>query len=225
MFHRVIKDFMIQAGDFAKVIPIAGIWSKLSSVTGHWKLNIGDVLSKRVSIYGSKFDDENFIAKHTGPGLLSMVINFIPKENIAHATFEVMLLSVDIHETSMQIGDQILMEASGELHHRRGAGNKAMLGVGDEDVKGELVAGKMIGLGVDQRWDGEGAAGNGVGGDICYIHNWLPTSMQRILEDGLLVVRKIEAVPTTRDDQQPCRFADRPEIACLIAECGEIQNN
>lgn len=26
-----------------------------------------------VSIYGSKLDDENFIAKHTGPGLLSMV--------------------------------------------------------------------------------------------------------------------------------------------------------
>ncbi|WMV11649.1 hypothetical protein MTR67_005034 [Solanum verrucosum] len=70
-FHRVIKDFMIQGGDFLKVA-----FSSLTLVLGFYIKGCSGMKgdgSGCVSIYGSKFEDENFIAKHTGPGLLSMV--------------------------------------------------------------------------------------------------------------------------------------------------------
>ena len=59
-FHRVIKDFMLQGGDFVKV------WSWKV-----WLLIQGDGTGC-TSIYGEKFDDENFDLKHNSAGLLSM---------------------------------------------------------------------------------------------------------------------------------------------------------
>ncbi|KAI8464351.1 MAG: cyclophilin-like domain-containing protein [Monoraphidium minutum] len=114
-FHRVIRDFMIQGGDFVK----------------------GDGTGS-LSIYGTRYADENFTGKHTGPGLLSSA-NSGPNTN----------------------GCQFFVTTQ----------------------KCDWLDGKHVVFG-------------------------------RVLGDGMLAIRKIEAVATGP--------ANRPKLPCVIAECGEM---
>lgn len=72
-FHRIIPQFMLQAGDFTRGNKIS--WDKTipSFFTFSVSFCVGDGRGGESIYNGNKFDDENFTLKHTGPGLLSMV--------------------------------------------------------------------------------------------------------------------------------------------------------
>ncbi|MBN9688539.1 MULTISPECIES: peptidylprolyl isomerase [unclassified Corallococcus] len=113
LFHRVIPDFMCQGGDFTR-----------GNGTG------GE------SVYGEKFEDENFELGHTGPGILSMA-NAGPNTNCSqffittaraswldgkHVVFGHVVEGMDVVKKIEGVGSQsgatrepVKIEACGEL--------------------------------------------------------------------------------------------------------------
>jgi len=70
-------DFLKGGGAGCSILAMVVCLPTHHSLSLHFYPQGGDFLKGDgtgcISIYGSRFNDENFTAKHTGPGLLSMV--------------------------------------------------------------------------------------------------------------------------------------------------------
>lgn len=64
--HRVVRDFVIQTGDFTNGDGTGGNSFYIKAISN----DLFSLLGK--SIYGDKFIDENFILSHRSPGWVSM---------------------------------------------------------------------------------------------------------------------------------------------------------
>ena len=72
-FHRIIKGFMIQGGDFVKVRSFMFSICSAHALLKQLHVTMQGDGTGCLSIYGARFADESFTGKHTGPGILSMV--------------------------------------------------------------------------------------------------------------------------------------------------------